>query len=295
MRVWWSSDDGLVSSTYAVVRGFMRITYPFAAVPNQIIRGGHGAINLAVLTCILSHGRTTASIMTMAKEIGCDKKSILPSIHYWIEKGESFGVKIWMKKRRGSTTIIEVEVNCMEEPHPKTTSPENGSTPHPKTGHLPHPKTGHEEEPIKKTKDLAKAKELKAPTSEVMNTDIDRTFPRKRLYGNEQINFFLDYWEFKFPNGFTEQEKWARIYLLHLKNKIGFGKLREVVDWMANPDCWWFSRITGYKMLFYKRDIILKAMGQDTVEKKEPERESFSIEKLLAQEDARGRENQHEF
>lgn len=134
----------------------MRISYPFAAVPNQIIRGGHGAINLAVLTALLSHGKTTCSVNKLAKEIGCNRKSIFPAIRYWMERGAEFGIVLKAKTKNGAPTVYEIDVHTMQEPDPKTvqvsemTSTENGTPPDPKTGHPPVPKTGHKEEPYKK-------------------------------------------------------------------------------------------------------------------------------------------------
>lgn len=117
---------------------------------------------------------------------------------------------------------------------------------------------------LKNERNLPKGKERssKEPLPESMNQDIDRSFPRKRLYGDETLNWFLDYWDYKFPNGFVEGEKWARIYVGHFKKKIGAGKLREMVEWVSDPDCWWYSRLSGFKMLYYKRDMILKQMEE---------------------------------
>lgn len=133
-----------------------KISYPFAAVPNQIIRGGHGITNIAVLAALLSHGKTTCSMATLARELGCNKKTILPAIRYWIENGKEVGVEVLATDKLGCPTVYEVNIHIMYEPAPKTgqvartTSPEIGSGVGPKTGHPPDPKTGHKEEPIKK-------------------------------------------------------------------------------------------------------------------------------------------------
>lgn len=97
-----------------------KISYPFAAVPNQICRGGHGAINIAVLTTLLSHGKSNASAATIAEEIGCDRKSVFAAYAYWEEHGPKYGVIMHSKKRQGFPTSYEVEVTRCEEPVPKT-------------------------------------------------------------------------------------------------------------------------------------------------------------------------------
>jgi hypothetical protein len=48
--------------------------------------------------------------------------------------------------------------------------------------------------------------------------------------------------------------------LKHLKNKIGLGKVKDILDWASDPDCWWYSKLTGFKMLYNKREMILKQM-----------------------------------
>lgn len=134
-----------------------KISYPFAALPNQICRGGHGAINLAVLAVLLSHGKTTASAATMAKEVGCDRKSVFAAIKYWLEKGPEFGMKIHATTRNGQSTVYEIEVIHMlyttyteNGTGRKSTSAENGTGGVPKTEHPPVPKTVHKEEPIRR-------------------------------------------------------------------------------------------------------------------------------------------------
>lgn len=108
----------------------MRLKYPFAAVPNQIVRGGHGAINLAVFTALLSHGTITASAETIADEIGCSRRSVFNAISYWAKNGEKNGIKIRSTSRLGETTIYDIEITHM-------------CTPTRATG-------AHKEEPLKK-------------------------------------------------------------------------------------------------------------------------------------------------
>jgi len=122
--------------------------------------------------------------------------------------------------------------------------------------------TTKKDKKVKNEKNLPKGKSEDAQPLESMNQDVDHSFPRKRLYGSEQVNWFLDYWDYKMPNPYIENEKWSRIYVNHLKNKIGAGKLREVIEWASDPDCWWYSKLTGFKMLYYKREQILQRMQE---------------------------------
>lgn len=135
-----------------------KVLYPFAALPNQVCRGGHGAINVALLAVLLSHGRTSASAKTLANEIGCDRKSIFKSLKYWQTEGPKRGIFLRSGERKGCTTVIEVAiVRCEEE---STTNAENGTstesiqyrkrdTAVPNTELAPVPKTAHKEEPAR--------------------------------------------------------------------------------------------------------------------------------------------------
>lgn len=96
----------------------MKIHYPFAAVPNQVCREGHGAINIAVLATLLSHGVTTASASTIAREIGCSRTSVFKAINYWLENGKKYGIKILAEGRgenSGKVTVYEITIDRMEE------------------------------------------------------------------------------------------------------------------------------------------------------------------------------------
>jgi len=136
-----------------------KVPYPFAALPNQVCRGGHGAINVALLAVLLSHGRTSASAKTLANEIGCDRKSIFKSLKYWQTEGPKTGIFIRSGERMGCTSVIEVAiVRCEEESTANTengTSTESsqyrkGNTAVPNTEQAPVPKTAHKEEPVRR-------------------------------------------------------------------------------------------------------------------------------------------------
>jgi len=136
-----------------------RVSYPFAALPNQVCRGGHGAINVAILAVLMSHGRTSASAKTLANEVGCDRKSVFKSLKYWQTEGPKHGIFLRSGERSGCTTIFEVAVTeCREA---STTDTENGTstesvqcrkgnTAVPNTEQAPVPKTAHKEEPVRR-------------------------------------------------------------------------------------------------------------------------------------------------
>ena len=124
----------------------MRIAYPFAALPNQVCRGGHGAINIAVLAVLLSHGRTWASAATMAREIGCSRTSVFNAIKYWIENGTEYGIRIKAEGRgtsSGETTVYEVDIERMEEPVQLVDTPVH-------IVNTPRSHSEHKEEPVRK-------------------------------------------------------------------------------------------------------------------------------------------------
>lgn len=169
----------------------MKVIYPFAAVPNQLVRGGHGLKNLCVLVALLSHGKTTASAATLAREIGCDRKSIFAAIKYWVEEGPKHGVYVRGKGKVGRPTIYEIEIERMEDVAEtrtengtgrNATSAENGTRGVPETEHPPVPKTVHKEEPLKKNKE-----EDFAPTNGA--AEITQVFERFQKLVNPTINY----------------------------------------------------------------------------------------------------------
>ena len=119
----------------------MQVIYPFAAIPNHIARGGHGAINIAVLVAMISHGRVTASIDTIAKEVGCGHNSVRSAIKYWVKIKDSVGMKMYRQERNGSSNIYKIEFTRMD-----ATPTGSGRGGVPKTTGVPLPNQGHEEE-----------------------------------------------------------------------------------------------------------------------------------------------------
>lgn len=95
-------------------------------LPNKLIRGGHGAHNLAVLAVIRSHGTCWASLDTISSEVGCTKKSVSKAIKYWVNKSV-----LKKDKRAGSTSIMWISmVEFDPTPRPKTTLPPGSNSTH---------------------------------------------------------------------------------------------------------------------------------------------------------------------
>ena len=96
----------------------MSVSYPFVALPHQIARGGHGAINLAVLAVIMSHGRCFASIPTIAKEVGCSEKPVRKSIKYWRDNAKRLNMVFNFIDggNKHSAHTIEVDFPVMFDP-----------------------------------------------------------------------------------------------------------------------------------------------------------------------------------
>jgi len=202
----------------------------------------------------------------LAEEMGVS----IRSVRRYIEELEQ---NLWIKSVQRGKKQSNLYILCEDKSVPSPKSDRTNLSHHRPDKSVPS--IGSNE--LQEEMNLPKGKQRSAATSvefEVMNSNIDQSFPRKRRYGDEGLNWLLDYYEFRMPNGFVEPEKWAKIFARHLKNKIGAGKLKEVIDWISEPDCWWFSRISGLKMLYYKRDQVLTAM-QNSEKDKEKNKRAF--------------------
>lgn len=102
--------------------------------------------------------------------------------------------------------------------------------------------------------------------NEVMSNidDRDRSFPRKRTYGDEKIDWTLDYLEYKTGLKLGGQERWNRIYAKHMTNKYGMKITKQVIDWISEENNWWSDKIGQMKTLYTSADRILKQMEKDT-------------------------------
>lgn len=214
-----------------------KIIYPFAAIPNQVLRGGHGAINVAVLAVLMSHGRSTASAKTLANEIGCDRKSVFSAINYWKESGPRYGIFLTTSENIGQATVIEIEITTCTENGTGTTGgcTENGTGGVPKTVHPPVPKTVHKEEPIKKNLEEDKREAILSPTpkqesemffsdqgrqSEVAELLVSRGVPQEAA--RAEIAKFVGYWTE--PNSTGTKQRWQLQKTFEVK--------RRLVTWM---------------------------------------------------------------
>ena len=81
----------------------------FTMLPNDIIRGGHGAHNIAVLLTVHSHGECWASLQKISDEIGCARRIVIKSIMYWEKKGVLTKIKT---PGRTSTIMMTSEQKC---------------------------------------------------------------------------------------------------------------------------------------------------------------------------------------
>lgn len=91
-----------------------------------------------------------------------------------------------------------------------------------------------------------------------MSEQIDHSFPRKRLYGDEVLNWTLDYAEHLLGHPLSGQERWNRIYAKHLKNKFGMRRVRECLEKTLVPGSWWFDHLSQLST-FYKNFEKLEA------------------------------------
>jgi hypothetical protein len=213
----------------------MKISYPFAAIPNQIVRGGHGAINVAVFAALLSHGTTTASQQTLAREVGCTIKSIRKALVYWQEHGAANGVFMTTIPRTGFPNVIEIRVCRMETP---TQNDLGGRT---KTTEVPRTKTTYKEDIGKITK------EDHAPSA--VGADIAKLFEVFQKSINPTINY-----------GHKTQRQ-AATYLI---DKYGLEKALKMAEYAAGIAGRSFAPVitTPYQlkeklsqlMIYYKRE-----------------------------------------
>lgn len=110
----------------------------YTKIPNDLLRGGHGIANIAVLCAALSHGKCWASAETLAKEVGCKRHTVFKALSYWVKFG-------YLEKiaRNGKTSVY----NFVH------TSAQSGTGGVPKWARVPVPERAHEEEQYKNNKE----------------------------------------------------------------------------------------------------------------------------------------------
>ena len=117
----------------------------FVRIPNSVIRGSHGAFNLAVLMVIRSHGECWASLSTLAKEIGCGRTSVVRGIVYWMKNGQKFGVEILRESSKGRSATYRVDIHNLDHMGPGVVHKGPGTWSN----------RDHKEDPYKNTKEEA--------------------------------------------------------------------------------------------------------------------------------------------
>ncbi|MFZ6015045.1 MAG: hypothetical protein ACOYUZ_01685 [Patescibacteria group bacterium] len=221
-----------------------KIIYPFAAIPNHIIRGGHGLTNIGVLNVLMTHGRSTASLQTLADEIGCKRETIRKGLKYWQENGEKAGLKVKVTERNRQTYIIEIEVTRCEEATPqkgvrerKRSYPPKGDDLTPQKGVELPPKRGTKEEPSKKIKEEDKITPL-PPTGGIVaqpRGGIDQSYfdnPRQEI---QIIGLYAQAKQCVFEN-IEQAQSFVRRNLLPARNLKGYRyeRIHEVMNYLVN-------------------------------------------------------------
>lgn len=110
---------------------------------------------------------------------------------------------------------------------------------------------------IETTSSLPKNLILLPNEPKTMSEQIDHSFPRKRLYGDEKINWLLDYTEYLLQRSLSGQERWNRIYARHMANKYGMGKSKEFLEKALSPSSWWFEKVGQFSTLYKNFDRIM--------------------------------------
>lgn len=88
----------------------------------------------------------------------------------------------------------------------------------------------------------------------------DRSFPRKRVYGQEKYDWCLDYCEHLLGRSLTGQEKWNRIYARHLVNKWGVTKVKALLEFVCAPESWWFEKLGQMSTLYKNSERLVLEM-----------------------------------
>lgn len=112
------------------------------------------------------------------------------------------------------------------------------------------------------SKDKEASPRYKPLSDETMSSsdDRDHSFPRKRVYGDERVDWTLDYWEHLSGRRLTGQERWNRIYARHLVNKLGMKQVRELLEWLGQPENWWFDKVSQVSTIYKNADKIFQQM-----------------------------------
>lgn len=110
--------------------------------------------------------------------------------------------------------------------------------------------------------------------------DRDHSIPRKRTWGDERVDWTLDYTEHLLGRKLTGQERWNRIYARHLANKYGLKEVRRLLDWIAQPDNWWFDKVGQFSTIYKNAERMFQQMDKTVTKQGEKKTFGNSIIKL---------------
>lgn len=132
---------------------------------------------------------------------------------------------------------------------------------------------GNNEKKVTMKQSLAKAKETESRKyedgtelillkDEIMSQidDRDRSFPRKRVFGDEKVDWILDYSEHLLGRKLGGKEVWNRRYARHLANKHGMTKVKALLEYVCAPESWWFDKLTQMGSLYKHSERLLVEM-----------------------------------
>lgn len=100
-----------------------------------------------------------------------------------------------------------------------------------------------------------------------MNEKIDESFPRKRRYGNEGLNWMLDYFEHRFGRKPEKGDAYNKRFILHLKREIGYEKLRAIIDLLSDVSNtngnFWHDKLSGFAKIWFQREMFLTRLEEE--------------------------------
>ena len=243
--------------------------YPFAAVPNSIIRSGVGAIHLAVFAAVLSHcgvdGECFASQKTIADELGISRDSVKRSLDWWAENAAKFNV-VWTEKQRlRQPSIITITVTKMDsEPRVTQTLPRVTQTLPRVTQTLPRVTQTPQEEPTKKkNKEQPTPTPLPPPTDGTTETAI--AAPSGAVDGvNTLMAVFYDHGNtgIKFGNKTIRKDaEW-------LIQKYGLEQIVKLATWACSIQGQPYAPLVGTPTQLREKLLALQAFAKRNSESK---------------------------
>lgn len=90
--------------------------------------------------------------------------------------------------------------------------------------------------------------------------DRDRSFPRKRVFGDEKVDWILDYSEHLLQRKLGGKEKWNRIYARHLWKKYGMTQIKSLLEYVCAPESWWFDKLSQMGTLYKHSERLFAEM-----------------------------------